>query len=414
MGQPLADLRIICIEQFGAGPWASMQLADLGAEVIKVEDPNVGGDVGRYVPPFSEGDSSLYFETFNRNKYSVCLDLKSTSGRRVLEDLVKRVDAVFSNLRGDQPERLGIRFQQLRHLNERVVCCSLSGFGMTGPRSAEGAYDHTVQALAGWDSLTGEPEGPPVKSGLSLVDFSAGYVAAIAILAAVWQARREGTGRDVDLSLFDVALSELTYIGTWAASRDYLPVRRPHSAHQSLVPFQTFETADSWIVIACPKQNLWIKLCAAIDHPELAEDKRFATFADRDQNRVQLLTALSSHLKSRSTGEWLDVLRRAGVPCAPINDVNAAMMDEQASARTSVVAYEHESLGRVRQVASPFRFSDSTSPIRRGPHLGEHTVEILERLCGLGSDEVSNLSREGAFGSPSRAPTSVHGIPHEI
>ena len=214
MTLPLEGVRILAVEQFGAGPWATLQLSDLGADVIKLEDPGAGGDVARYVPPFQDGEDSLFFETFNRNKRSISLDLRHERGREVLLDLVAAVDVVFSNLRGDQPRRLGLMYDQLAEANARIVCCSLSGFGMTGPRAREGGYDYIMQGLAGWMSLTGEPDGPPTKSGLSLVDLSGGYVAAIAILAGLWRSRRDGVGCDCDVSLFETALAELMYVGT--------------------------------------------------------------------------------------------------------------------------------------------------------------------------------------------------------
>ena len=184
---------MLSLEQFGAGPWGTMQLADLGAEVIKIEDPTVRGDVGRVVPPFQAGGSSLFFESFNRNKRSLALDLRKPEARSVLEDLVRGSDALFSNLRGDKPAKLRLRYDDLKHANPRLVCVSVSGFGTTGPRASEGAYDATIQGLAGWMSVTGGPEDPPTKSGLSLVDFSAGYLGALAVLAGVWRARREGS-----------------------------------------------------------------------------------------------------------------------------------------------------------------------------------------------------------------------------
>ena len=254
-----------------------MQLADLGAEVIKIEDPSVGGDVSRYVPPYREGTDSLFFESFNRNKRSLTLDLRHPEARSVLEDLVRVSDALVSNLRGDQPEKLRLRFADLEHLNPRLVCVSLSGFGMTGPRAGEGGYDYTVQGLTGWMQLTGGPDQPPTKSGLSLVDFCGGYVAAIATLAGVWQARRDGRGCDADLSLFETALAQLTYIGTWVVE-DFEPRRMPDSAHQTMVPFQAFPTADGWIMIACPKQKLWS--CSATRSVRRADERsRFADFA---------------------------------------------------------------------------------------------------------------------------------------
>ncbi|HET7045269.1 MAG TPA: CoA transferase, partial [Gaiellaceae bacterium] len=229
MTLPLADVRVIAVEQFGAGPWATMQLADLGAEVIKLEDPATGGDVGRYVPPFQQGEDGLWFESFNRNKRSISLDLRHPDARAVLEDLVRGADALYSNLRGDLPARLRIRYEDLRDVNPRIVCCSLSGFGQTGPRAAQPAYDNLMQGLAGWQSITGEPDGPPTRSGLSLVDLSGGYVSALALLAGVHRARRDGVGCDCDVSLFETALAELMYVATWAASRGHVAPRRAWS-----------------------------------------------------------------------------------------------------------------------------------------------------------------------------------------
>jgi crotonobetainyl-CoA:carnitine CoA-transferase CaiB-like acyl-CoA transferase len=395
---PLADVTVLAIEQFGAGPWATLQLADLGADVVKVEDPAAGGDVGRYVPPFQEGEDSLFFETFNRNKRSIALDLRHERGREVLLDLVAAVDVVFSNLRGDQPERLGLTYDQLAEANPRIVCCSLSGFGMTGPRARQGGYDYIMQGLAGWMSLTGEPDGPPAKSGLSLVDLSGGYVAAIAILAGLWRARRDGVGCDCDISLFETALAELMYVGTWAATKGYEPPRRPNSAHPSIVPFQNFRTADGWIVIACAKQSLWVALCGALGRPELADDERFADFAARDEHRDALLEILDAAFAQRPTDEWLDVLREAGVPSGPVNDVAAALEDEQVAARDAVVTVEHPRLGPVRQVASPLRVGEDERPLRPGPARGEHTDAVLRELCGYDDARLRELRGAGVFG----------------
>ena len=374
-GAPLEDLRIVAVEQYGAGPWATLQLADLGADVVKVEDPSVGGDVARYVPPFQEGSSSLFFETFNRGKRSVCLDLRDPDGRARFEALVASADAVFSNLRGDGPAKLRLTYDDLREVNPRIVCCSLSAFGTTGPRAAEGGYDFTIQALAGWQSVTGGPAEPPTRAGLSLVDFTAGYAAAIAMLGGVWRARRDGVGCDVEVSLFETALAQLTYLGTWVASRDYVPVRRERSAHQSLVPFENFPTADGWMVVACPKQNLWRALCTAIGRPELASDPRYDTFAARSQHRDELVAELDARFRSRTTAEWVAALTPHGVPCAEINDVAGALADEQAVARDVLEAVEHPVLGTVRQVRSPLRVGGWHPPARRAPLLDEHGGE---------------------------------------
>jgi crotonobetainyl-CoA:carnitine CoA-transferase CaiB-like acyl-CoA transferase len=397
--RPLADVRVIAVEQYGAGPWGTMQLADLGAEVIKIEDPHSGGDVGRYVPPFQSGEHSLFFESFNRGKLSVSLDLKCEAGREVLERLVAASDVLFSNLRGDEPTRLGLTYRQLAHCNERIVCCSLSGFGMSGPRAAQGGYDYMMQGLAGWMSLTGAPESPPTKSGLSLVDLSGGYVAALAILAGLWRARRDGVGCDCDISLFETALSELSYVATWAASRGYVPPRRPDSAHPSIVPFQNFQTADGWIVIAAPKQKFWARLCRALGLEQLIDDPRFADFAARDRNRDELLALLRAALAARATNDWLAILTEAGVPCAPVNDVAGALADPQVAARGDILEAEHPQLGTVRQVASPLRLEGAPGELALAPARGAHTEEVLHRVCGLEVAEIAALSARGAFGT---------------
>jgi crotonobetainyl-CoA:carnitine CoA-transferase CaiB-like acyl-CoA transferase len=399
---PLADMRVIALEQFGAGPWATLQLADLGADVIKIEDPAQSGDVGRYVPPFQEQGSSLFFETFNRGKRSLALDLRRPEGRAVFESLVREADAVFSNLRGDQPAKLRLRYDDLAHVNERIVCVSLSGFGTTGPRAAQGAYDATVQGLAGWMSVTGGPEEAPTKSGLSLVDFSAGYVAAIALMAGVWQARRAGRGCDVDLSLFETALALLTYMGTWTASRGWEAQRRPDSSHQTIVPFQAFRAADGWLVVACAKESLWRGLCRAIEQPELAEDERFATFADRHLHREELVPLLGAALAACDVATWIERLGRYGVPCAPVNDLAGVLDDPQTRARGALETYDHPVLGKVRGIASALGRRLAPGPARRAPLLGEHTEAILSAVCGFPQDRIDELTRAGVFETPER------------
>jgi crotonobetainyl-CoA:carnitine CoA-transferase CaiB-like acyl-CoA transferase len=398
MTLPLADVRVLAVEQYGAGPWGTLQLADLGATVIKIEDPAVGGDVGRYVPPYQAGEDSLFFETFNRNKRSVSLDLRRPEGRAVFEDLVRGVDVVYSNLRGDQPAKLRLTYADLRHLNPRIVCCSLSGYGMTGPRAGEGGYDYVMQGRAGWMSLTGDPDGPPTKSGLSLVDLSGGYVSAIAVLAGLWRARREGVGCDCDVSLFETALAELMYVGTWVASRDHVPRRFAQSAHPSMVPFQNFPTADGWIVVAAPKQSLWRRLCEAIGRAELADDPRFVDFAARNANRDELVPVMNEVFRGRSSAEWLELLEHADIPCGPVNDVAAALADAQTVAREAVVAYDHPALGEVRQVATPLRVGDDPPPVRRAPLRGEHTEQLLSELCGYSAERIVDLREAGVFG----------------
>jgi crotonobetainyl-CoA:carnitine CoA-transferase CaiB-like acyl-CoA transferase len=396
---PLADLRVLAIEQFGAGPWGSMQLADLGATVIKVEDPMSGGDIGRSIPPFRSGDDSLFFETFNRGKRSISIDLRSAAGRAVLEDLVEHVDVLTSNLRGDQPEKLGLTYERLKHRNARIVCASLSGFGTTGPRAAEPAYDYVLQAMTGWMSLTGEPDGPPAKSGLSLVDFCGGYALALAVMGAVWRARRDGVGGTCDISLHEVALSLLTYVGTWAASEGYETPRRPESAHPSIVPFQAFQCADGWITVACAKQRFWEVLCPAMGLPDLLADERFADFEGRDRHRDILLPVLRARFAERSTTTWVSQLEAAGVPVGRVNTVAEALQDKQAVSRGAVTAYDHPRLGPVRQVASALRVSGHAQPARPAPARGADGADLLRELCGYDDDDLLRAAGQGAFGA---------------
>jgi crotonobetainyl-CoA:carnitine CoA-transferase CaiB-like acyl-CoA transferase len=398
MEPPLEGVRVVAVEQYGAGPWATLQLADLGAEVIKIEDPASGGDVGRYVPPFQEGEDSLFFETFNRGKLSISLDLRSEAGRAVFADLVAGSDVVFSNLRGDLAGRLGLDYAALGAVNPRVVCCALSGFGATGPRAAEPGYDYLVQGLAGWMSLTGSAAGSPAKSGLSLVDLSAGYAAAIAILAGLRRADRDGIGCDCDISLFETALHELCYVGTWAATAGYVPERLDNSAHPSIVPFQNFPTADGWVVIACAKEHFWNALCVTLERPDLLEDERFTDFAARLAHREALVSILVAELARRPAREWVELLGAAGVPCAVVNDVAAALADPQAAAREALVEIEHPHLGTVRQIASPLRIDGARRDYERAPFRDEHRADVLRRVCGYSDDVIDAFAGEGAFG----------------
>jgi crotonobetainyl-CoA:carnitine CoA-transferase CaiB-like acyl-CoA transferase len=390
--KPLEDIRILAVEQYGAGPFGSVHLADLGAEVIKVEDPSNGGDVGRYVPPYQEGEDSLFFEVFNRNKRSINIDLSTPEGRQVFEDLVRVSDVVYSNLRGDVPAKIGITYDDLKHLNPKIVCCALTGFGMTGPRAKEPGYDYVLQGMAGWMDITGEPSGPPTKSGLSLVDYSGGLVAAISILAGVHAARRDGVGMDCDVSLFDTAISMLTYPAIWNLNGDFEPVRTHNSAHPSLVPFQAFQTSDSWIVVACPKEKFWQRLGDVMERPDLVTNERYATFADRRRNAGELIPILEEIFASRTEEEWLRLLRAAGVPCGPVNTVSQALADDHTIARGMVVETEHPVFGTVRQVRSPVRVGAPVTDYRRAPQRNEDAEYIYSEMLGYDAEQIERLT----------------------
>ena len=394
----LKGLRIITVSQFGAGPFGTQLLADLGAEVIKIEDPCVGGDVARHVGPYAGEDDSLYFQSFNRGKKSVTLDLVHADGRAVLRDLARVSHAVYNNLRGDLPARLGLTYAALKNVNPALVCCSLSGFGLAGPRAAEPAFDYLIQGYAGWMSVTGEPDGPPGKCGVSVVDFAGGYASIAALMAGLWDAQRTGVGRDIDISLLDTAVSMLSYFAIWALNRDWQATRVADSGHQSLVPAQNFRTRDGWLVVFCNKQKFWQALLEAMELDALAADPRFSTFGDRLAHKDALLRLLAARFAERTTADWLGRLR-GRVPCAPVNTVAEALEDAQVRAREMIVEVKHPTFGVLREVASPVKTA-GTPPPARAPALGEHTDEILRELLQYDPDRIAALRASGALGGP--------------
>ena len=394
---PLTGLRIVAVEQFGAGPFGTLLLADLGAEVIKIEDPATGGDVGRSVPPGASEGSSLYFEAFNRGKRSIGLDLTNAGGREVFSRLVATADAVFNNLRGDLPDRLGLTYDALGAMNPAIVCVSLSAYGREGERRAEPGYDALVQAEAGWASLTGEPNSPPARSGLPMADYAAGLVAACGLLAGIVDARRTGRGRDLDTSLFDTALAMLSYQATWWLSAGIETRRMPRSAHPSIVPFQFFATADGYIAVACAKEKFFQALTRAIDLPELADDPRFVSFTARHQHRDDLVQHLSRRFRERTTDAWLNLLR-GQVPCAPLRELSEVLDLEALQERGMLAAYEHAQLGAVRSIGLPLRVSAFSPRYRAAPAIGADTAALLAEL-GYDEPAMARLRDQGAFGA---------------
>ncbi len=387
---PLAGLRIVSVEQYGAGPAGTVYLADLGAEVIKVENLREGGDVGRAVGPhfFGAGDSQ-FFQTFNRNKRSIAIDLRTEEGQAILRKLVQTADAVFDNLRGDQPEKLGLTYAALAQVNPRIVCAHLSAYGRHGSRAAWPGYDYLMQAEAGHMSLTGEPDAPPARYGLSVVDLMTGVVACLALVSAVLGARQSGRGRDVDTSLFDLALFNLNYPGTWYLNTGTVQGREPRSAHPSLVPSQLYRTADGWIFVMCNKEKFWPLLAEALGHPEWATDERFADFPSRLKHRDQLTVLLDTAFSADTTGNW--IRRLAGrVPVAPVNDVAQALDNPFVAERGSIQEFRYPDGGSARLIANPIRVSDTELPKRAAPALGADTNEILKTL-GYPAEKIAEL-----------------------
>ncbi len=398
---PLQGLRILSVEQYGAGPYGSMQIADLGGEVIKIERPDEGGDMARGVGPYYDGaGESLFFHSFNRNKRSIALDLRHPEGRRVFEALVRDADAVLNNLRGDLPEKLGLTYATLGRVNPRIVCTSLSAYGREVSRRDWPGYDYLMQAEAGYLSLTGEPGTPPARFGLSIVDMMSGLFAAFALLAGVLSARATGQGRDIDVSLFDCALQNLNYLATWYLNCGHVQGREPASAHPSLTPSQLYPTADHPVFIMCNKEKFWPALCDALDMPELAGKDEFRRFPDRLRNRDRLNRILSAKLRERGAAEWLE--RFAGrVPAAPVNDVAAALAGAHVEDSAQINRYAAGSGAEIRMVRAPFRLPGEPLPQRAGPRFAADTEALLAGL-GLDAEAINRLARIGVISLPQR------------
>ncbi len=395
---PLTGVRVLAIEQYGAGPFGTMFLADQGAEVIKIENPTDGGDMSRAVGPhfFAPGDSQ-FFHSFNRNKKSLTLDLSRREGQAVLLDLVRGADALASNLRGDVPAKLGLVYERLKDVNPKIVCAHLSAYGRNGPRADWPGFDYLMQAEAGYFSLTGEPDTPPARFGLSIVDLMTGLGLAYALLAALTAARATGTGRDIDVSLFDMALHNTAYLATWYLNEGIVTARLPRSAHPALTPCQLYRTRDGWIYLMCNKEKFWPALCGKLGRPEWGEDPRFRRFADRLKHRDLLTEMLDDALTQRSTGEWLAVFGGV-VPAAPINDLAQALENPFVTEHGRLQTLPHPKKGSFHMVAPPVRCEGEDAPAKRAPGLGEDTEALLRDL-GYDDARIGALRDSKVIGS---------------
>jgi succinate--hydroxymethylglutarate CoA-transferase len=377
---PLAGVRVLAVEQYGAGPFGTMFLADQGAEVIKIENPNDGGDMSRAVGPyfFAPGDSE-FFHSFNRNKKSLTLDLSRPEGQAVLHDLARTADALASNLRGDVPAKLGLVYEKLKAVNPKIVCAHLSAYGRSGPRADWPGFDYLMQAEAGYFSLTGEPGAPPARFGLSIVDLMTGLGLAYAVLAALTAARATGVGRDIDVSLFDMALHNVNYVATWYLNEGVVTGRLRRSAHPALTPCQLYRTRDGWIYLMCNKEKFWPALCEKLGRPEWSDDARFRLFPDRLPHRDLLTEMLDRELEQRTTAEWLAVFAGA-VPAAPIHDLAQALDNPFVTGHGRLQTLPHPTRGSYRMVAPPVRSAGEEAPARPAPALGEHTEALLREI----------------------------------
>jgi len=397
MPGPLAGVKILAVEQYGAGPFGTQQLADLGATVIKIENRRMGGEYARELGPFYvEGangtDRSLFFQSINRGKKSLTLDLGHPKGKEIFGRLIASADAVANNLRGDVPEKLGITYDALKDSNPAIVCAHCSAYGRTGERKTWPGYDFLMQAEAGYFHMSGEPDTPPTRMGLSVVDFMAGTYMALGLVSGVIGARSTGRGRDIDVNLYDTALYNLSYLSAWALNTDYEPARAARSAHASLAPCQLYKTQDGWIYIMCNKEKFWELLCEKIECPELKDDPRFIDFGARLQNREQLTLILDAAFSRRSTNDWLSALR-GEIPIAPVRTPREALKDPALAARGNIA---HTAL------VGGQSFDLLTSPISTGDPqetractpLGHDTLEILKDI-GFSGDQVAELKEQG-------------------
>ena len=391
--RPLKGLTVVAVEQYGAAPFGTMYLADLGADVIKIENHGTGGEMGRHVLPYAGDGDSLFYQTFSCNKRCLALDLKKPRGREILERLALRADALINNLRGDLPATLGLDRASLSAVNARLVCVHLSAYGRDNERAAWPGLDYVMQAEAGYLSMTGEPDSVPTRFGLSIVDFMGGLTAALALVSGVMRARATGCGMDIDTPLYDVAMNNLSYPATWHLNEGFEPRRVARSGHPSLVPSELYRTADGWLFVMANKANFWPALCRAMERPEWIDDPLMRDFAARYENRDEVVRRLEAVFLTRTTGAWLE--RLAGVlPCAPVNDVAGALASGFARRRAIVQEVPHPQRGTMRMVRQPITVDGAVMPRSAARALGADTAAILAEL-GYDTREIEALEADG-------------------
>src|SRR5580704_698887 len=392
---PLTGLKVVDLTHVMAGPTCTLMLADMGAEVIKIEKIPAGDDT-RYMVPPKIGDQAASFLMMNRNKKGIALDLKKPGGAKVLRRLIAKADVLVENFGPGVMEKLGFAYEELRKDNPGLIYCSLSGFGRTGPYKHRRGFDLVAQAMSGIMSFTGErPDGPPVKCGAPLSDITAGILAAMGILAAYIHRLRTGEGQCVDTSLFEAALIQTYWQSAIALATGVAP-RAMGSAHPLSAPYQAFQAADGWIVVAGANQRNWLRLLEALEADDLANDPRFLTGSERMAHLAELESELAKRFRARPAAHWLAVLEDKGVPCGPVNNMLQALADPQARAREMVVEVEHSELGSVQTLGLPVKFSRTPGAVRTGaPVYGEHTRAVLHQH-GFDDEEIAALEREGA------------------
>lgn len=378
--QPLTGVRVLDLTHFLAGPYATWILAELGADVIKVEDPE-HPDEARTVGPYFQERQSLYFAALNGGKRSIALSLRSQKDRETLDGLVHTSDVLVSNSRPGVMAKIGLAPEELRQKNSRLISCSITGFGETGPYVSRPGYDYTIQALTGVMSMTGEPGGPPAKAGISYVDHTGGLGAALAVCAALVARARTGQGGHLDLALLDLQVSMLTYLAAWNLNTGYPGERSPSGSHPSIVPAQNFATADGYISVFVGNDGIWQRFLDVFPDDSFLRSPRFRTGKGRRENRSVLVDRIGPRLRSRTSAEWVETFNKHRVPCARVNDLSEAMQDEQILARGLVRESTSRTYGTYRHVSGPFPMLGQAH--RPAPDLGEHSAEIREEVARL-------------------------------
>ncbi len=393
--QPLEGVRVVDLSRVLAGPYCTMMLGDLGAEVIKVESPE-GDEARQWGPPFAGGESAYYL-CVNRNKKGITINLKTEAGQGLLRELVQRSDILVENFRVGTMERWGLGYEALKELNPALVYCAITGFGPTGPYKDQAGYDFIVQAMGGIMSITGEPEGPPMKVGVAIVDITAGLFAAVGILGALRERDHSGLGQRIDVSLLEAQVAWLANVGSNYLVSGQRP-RRYGNAHASIVPYETFKARDSYIAIGVGNDRQWQRFCQLLGREELAHDPRFATNPRRVENREVLIPILQEIIATRDGEEWLRLIREADIPCSPINTIDRVFQDPQVLHREMVVEIPHPTACKVKLAGIPFKLSRTPARISRHPPLlGEHTAEVLADILGYGADRIASLREQGVL-----------------
>lgn len=390
---PLEGVRILDLSTMLAGPFGSMMLGDLGAEVIKIETPK--GDNTRNFPPHFHKGESLYYMSFNRNKKSIAIDLKSEDGLAVFYDMVKKADVVWDNYRDGVTKKLKVDYETLRKINPAIICCSITAYGEENPYDHnDPTYDLCIQAMSGVLNMTGEPDRPPVKLGVPMADISGGWYGVVGVLAALVARRETGRGQKVDVAMLDALTSLNCYEATYFLNTGSAP-QRLGTQHRSLVPYQIFKTKDIYIAIVVASDKFWGKLCQVLGHPELIEDERYRDLQARFANRNALVTWLDSVLAEKSCKEWLEALKAAGVPCAPVNTMETALKEPALLYRKMVVSVEHEG-EPVKLLGNPIKMSENPERYECPPRLGQDTQDVLSRTLGYSEERIQELSKENA------------------